>query len=146
MATLFERSFLMALGAAVLTKEMASDLADELFKKGESTTSEGKKVIDEAVESAKEQTRTLKTHFDASLERNFKDMGLATSKELEEINLKLAQLEHRITLLESDRPATMSFEDALAGGVSPAEASAEYHHMREEEAEAEALNPHLDMP
>lgn len=145
---LFERSFLMALGAAVLAKDMAQSFADELVKKGESGSEEGRKIIDETVEQAREQTRTLKTRFDETLERNFHEMGIVTSDQLEELRLKLAQLEHRISLLESGtrpKPAAPSDEE-LPSGTTPSEVSEEYHHIREEEAEVEALNPHLDVP
>lgn len=147
MASLFERSFLMALGAAVLTKEMAAGLAEELVKKGESTGEEGKKVIEETVEQAREETRTLKTRFDETLQRNFHEMGLVTADQLEDLQLKLAQLEHRLSLLEkaaSARPVAPELE--TPSGATPEEVSEAYHHFREEEVEVEALNPHLDVP
>jgi len=134
MSNLFERSFLMALGAAVLTKEMAESMGKELLGKGEGATSEGRKLIDESVAQAKEQTRTLRTHFDETLQSNFHEMGLVTGDQVEELKLKIAQLEHRIGLLEA--------EVAIA-----AEEGEKVHPMtREEEAEVEGLSPRLDTP
>lgn len=143
MTSLFERSFLMALGAAVLTKDMASSLADELVKRGETSSSEGKKMLDETVEQARIETRGIKERFDEAMLSNFNEMGLVTSHQMEELELKLAQIEHRLSLLEA---AAAVESDIMPGGETPAEVSEEFHHHREEEAEVEALNPHLDTP
>jgi polyhydroxyalkanoate synthesis regulator phasin len=40
----------------------------------------------------------------ARLERIFRELGLVTREELDEVELKLAQLEHRLRLLEDGRP------------------------------------------
>jgi polyhydroxyalkanoate synthesis regulator phasin len=40
----------------------------------------------------------------ARLERIFRELGLVTREELDEVELKLAQLEHRLRLLENGRP------------------------------------------
>lgn len=134
MSNLFERSFLMALGAAVLTKEMAESLGKELVGKGEGATSEGRKLIDETVAQAKEQTRTLKTHFDETLQSNFQEMGLVTGDQVEEMKLKIAQLEHRIGLLEAEV------------AIAAKEGESVHAMTREEEAEIEGLSPRLDTP
>lgn len=134
MSNLFERSFLMALGAAVLTKEMAESLGKEMLGRGEEATSEGRKLIDETVAQAKEQTRTLRSRFDETLQSNFHEMGLVTGDQVEELQLKVAQLEHRIGLLEAE----------LAIASEKGESA---HPMtREEEAEIEGLSPRLDTP
>jgi polyhydroxyalkanoate synthesis regulator phasin len=169
MSNLFERSFLMALGAAMLARDAAGDVADELVKKGEETTEESRRLVNETVAQARESTRTLRDRFDESLERSLKEMGLVKKQQLEELELKMAQLEHRIALLEAEaavalppRPvaaaqpsriplsrvksAEPAPEPSLPGGEPLATASEEYHHLREEEAELEARNPHLDIP
>jgi polyhydroxyalkanoate synthesis regulator phasin len=106
MSNLFERSILMTLGAAMLTKEMAESLAGNLAQKGEDTTALGREAVDEAVEKAKTEVRSLRGRFDDTLQRNFRDLGLASSVEVEELKLKVAQLEHRIALLEAAPSAT----------------------------------------
>ena len=105
MSNLFERSILMTLGAAVLTKEVAESLAGSLARKGEDTTALGREAVNEAVEKAREEARSLRGRFDDTLQRNFRDLGLAQNTEIEELKLKVAQLEHRITLLEAAQPA-----------------------------------------
>ena len=164
MANLFERSFLMALGAAMLARDAAGEMADDLVKRGEETTEESRRLVNETVAQARESTRTLRDRFDEGLERSLKEMGLVKREQLDELELKMAQLEHRIALLEAEaavalppRPVTripVSREKSVApapeptmpGGEPLLDATEEYHHLREEEAELEARNPHLDIP
>lgn len=101
MSNLFERSILMTLGAAVLTREMAESLAGSLAQRGEDTTALGREAVDEAVAKAKTEARSLRGRFDDTLQRNFRDLGLVSSVDVEELQLKIAQLEHRLALLES---------------------------------------------
>ena len=164
MANLFERSFLMALGAAMLARDAAGEMADDLVKRGEETTEESRRLVNETVAQARESTRTLRDRFDESLERSLKEMGLVKKEQLDELELKMAQLEHRIALLEAEaavalppRPVTRitvsreksaapAPEPSMPGGEPLSSAAEEYHHLREEEAELEARNPHLDIP
>lgn len=117
MANMLERSILMTLGAAMLTKEMAESLADSLAQRGGETTALGREAVDEAVDKAKEEARSLRGRFDDTLQRNFRELGLAPSTEIEELKLKVAQLEHRIKLLEA---APTSAVEAAAIGEAAA--------------------------
>ncbi|MHB1326356.1 MAG: phasin family protein [Thermoleophilia bacterium] len=119
MTNLLERSILMTLGAAMLTKEMAESLADSLAQKGDETTALGRESVDEVVGKAKEEARSLRGRFDNTLQRNFREMGLAPSAEIEELKLKVAQLEHRISLLEAGNSATGSSEKTTGETQSP---------------------------
>ena len=102
MSNLFERSILMTLGAAMLTKEMAESLADNLAQKGEETTSLGREAVDEAVEQGQGRgaipARTLR--YDPPAQLSGSRAGSQQS-EVEELKLKMAQLEHRMSLLEA---------------------------------------------
>lgn len=119
MANMLERSILMTLGAAMLTKEMAESLAESLANKGEETTALGRETVDEAVDKAKEEARSLRGRFDDTIQRNFRELGLAPSTEIEELKLKVAQLEHRIRLLETDSPKSMA-EKGSPGDIGEA--------------------------
>ncbi len=105
MSNPLERSILMALGAAAITREMAESIAGNLAQKGEETTALGREAVDEAVEMAKDETRSLRVRFDDTLQRNFRELGLALNTEVDELKLKVAQLEHRISLLEAQSEA-----------------------------------------
>lgn len=120
MTNLLERSILMTLGAAMLAKEMAESLAENLAQKGDQTNALGREAVDEVVGMAKEEARSLRDRFDDTLQRNFRDMGLAPSAEIEELKLKVAQLEHRISLLEAANSAAESSGKTSGETRSPA--------------------------
>ena len=116
MSNLLERSILMTLGAAAIAKEVADSIAGSLVQKGEETTALGREAVEEAVEKAKEETRSLRVRFDDTLQKNFRELGLAQNAEVDELKLKVAQLEHRISLLEaaSEKAAAAAEETAAA--------------------------------
>ena len=100
MANLIERSILLTIGAASLTLDMTEAFAGELMKRGQDTTDERRKAMDELVDRARDEARSFRGNIDSGLKKALQDMGMPSSARLEEIELKLAQLEHRITLLE----------------------------------------------
>ncbi len=100
MTNMIERGLLMTIGAAALTRQMAESVTEQLIQRGQSTAEEGRQAVDDLVERAKDETRQTKGKLDESLERTFRDLGLVTREELEDIELKLAQVEHRLSLLE----------------------------------------------
>ncbi len=121
MTNLLERSILMTLGAAVLTKEIAESLAGSLTQKGEDTTASGREAIDEAVAKAKDETKSLRLRFDDTIQRNFRELGLAQNTDIDELKLKVAQLEHRLNLLEGKRDKLPVDEASAAEAASQAE-------------------------
>jgi len=105
MNNLLEQSLLLTLGAAALTKEIAESVVGELVKRGEMTSEDGRQAVDEVVNKAKGEARSLRSRFDDTLQRNMQDLGLAPRQQVEELQLKVAQLEHRLSLLEAEQKA-----------------------------------------
>ncbi|MFA6000801.1 MAG: hypothetical protein WC828_01645 [Thermoleophilia bacterium] len=103
MSNLLEQSILMTLGAAAITKEVAESVVGELVKRGQMTSDEGRQAVDEVIDKTKGEARSLRSRFDETLQKNLQDLGLAPKQQLEDLQLKVAQLEHRISLLESGR-------------------------------------------
>ncbi|RJQ43997.1 MAG: hypothetical protein C4534_07110 [Gaiellales bacterium] len=101
MSSHFERGILLTLGLAAVAREVAESLADELVRRGEDFSGEGRRAFDDAVEKAKDEARTLRDRFDSQVQRGYRDMGIASSDQLEDMRLKIAQLEHRVSLLEA---------------------------------------------
>lgn len=101
MANLFERSILLTIGVAAVAREVAESLAGDLVKIGEATTEDGRQAVNDTVEKAKEEARTLRSRFDSQVKRGYSDMGIASNDRLDEMQLKIAQLEHRVALLEA---------------------------------------------
>lgn len=99
-----ERTLLLALGAAALTRERVQEVVDEVVRRGELSRREGKDLVDDLVGRATGQGSGLRERLDADLQDLFRRWGLATRSEWEELNLKVAQLEHRLSLLEGKTP------------------------------------------
>jgi polyhydroxyalkanoate synthesis regulator phasin len=107
-----ERTLLLALGAAALTRERVQEVVDEVVRRGELTRREGKELVDDLMEKASEQGGGLRERLDANLQDLFRQWGLATHAEWEELNLKVAQLEHRLSLLEGVPAAAVPKNEA----------------------------------
>ncbi len=103
MSNFLERSILMTIGAASLTRDMAEAAIGDFINRGQEARTEGREAVNELVGKARDETRAARGRIDASLQRTFRDLGLATGEQLEELELKLAQLEHRISLLEEEQ-------------------------------------------
>ncbi|HJW76419.1 MAG TPA: hypothetical protein VJ787_12250 [Thermoleophilia bacterium] len=118
-----EKTLLLALGVAALTRERVQEVVDEVVRRGELTRREGKELVDDLTDRIGEQGSGLRERLDASLQDTFRQWGFATRNEWEELNLKVAQLEHRLALLEGSHTAGTAMGDE-AGASSPSSAEA----------------------
>lgn len=114
MANFIERSVMLTIGVAAVMREIADSLTEELVKRGEATTQEGRQVFDEAVDKARDEARGLRDRFDSQVQRGYRDMGIASSGQMEEMQLKIAQLEHRVSLLEKEHEMAAGDENGGA--------------------------------
>jgi polyhydroxyalkanoate synthesis regulator phasin len=97
---LAERLALAGLGAVALTADRADALADELAERGGVRRDEARATIEELIGRWRGDAARLGERTGVNLERFFRDLGLVTRTEFEELELRVAQLEHRIRLLE----------------------------------------------
>jgi polyhydroxyalkanoate synthesis regulator phasin len=104
---LFERIALSALGAVALTAERADAIAEELADRGLARRDEARALIDELSARWRGDATRLGERAGATLETIFHELGLVTRDDLEDLELRIAQLEHRLTLLE-ESPARES--------------------------------------
>jgi polyhydroxyalkanoate synthesis regulator phasin len=95
-----EKLGLAALGAVALTAERADALADELAARGGMRRDEVRATIDDAMHRWRGEAGRVGERAGAGLEGIFQQLGLVTRAEYEELELRLAQLEHRLKLLE----------------------------------------------
>ncbi|HEX2291898.1 MAG TPA: hypothetical protein VHK46_00400 [Gaiellaceae bacterium] len=101
---LLERVVLAAVGAAALTAERADALAEELAERGTLRRDEARALIEEYSTRWRGDATRLGERAGTTLDRLFSELGLVTKDDVEELELRLAQLEHRLRLLE-ERPA-----------------------------------------
>jgi polyhydroxyalkanoate synthesis regulator phasin len=102
MRDLVEKAVLAAVGAVALTAERADDLADELARRGGMTRDEAKRVIDEQTGRWRGEATRVGERAGASFQGVFRELGLVTRDEHSELELRVAQLEHRLRLLEGE--------------------------------------------
>jgi polyhydroxyalkanoate synthesis regulator phasin len=97
---LVERLLLAGVGAVSLTAERAEALADELADKGGLRKEEARELIDESTARWRGEAGRMGERASAALEGLFAELGLVTRDDYEELELRVAQLEHRLRLLE----------------------------------------------
>ena len=95
-----EKLVLAGVGAVALTAERIDTLAEELAARGGMGREEARAVLKEAVGHWRNESVRLGERTGAGLSGLFRELGLVTRDELEELELRLAQLEHRLRLLE----------------------------------------------
>ena len=97
-----ERVGLAALGAVALTAERADALAEELARAGGMRREEARELIEQTTHRWRGEALRLSERAGAGLEGFFQQVGVVTRSEFEDLELRVAQLEHRLRLVEED--------------------------------------------
>ncbi len=98
---LIERTFLIGVGAAAFTKDRVQELVGEFVKRGELTGDEGREMVDSLLARSRDEARSAMKRADSSLQGALRDFGVTTRRELEELEMRVRQIEHRVALLEA---------------------------------------------
>jgi polyhydroxyalkanoate synthesis regulator phasin len=96
-----EKFVLAGVGAVALTAERADVLADEIAARGGLGREEARALVEELVGRWRNESARLGERTGAGLAGLLRELGLVTRDELEEVELRVAQLEHRLRLLEA---------------------------------------------
>lgn len=99
---LLERLGLAAIGAVALTAERADQLADELAKAGGMRRDEARDLIEQTTHRWRGEALRFSERAGAGLEGLFHQLGLVSRADFEELELRVAQLEHRLRLVEGE--------------------------------------------
>jgi polyhydroxyalkanoate synthesis regulator phasin len=102
---LFEEAFFAGIGAVALTKDRADELVEELTRRGRMAPAEAREMVDEVTGRWRGEAIRFGERTSASLAGVMRELGLVTRREWEELELRLAQVEHRLRLLEHERPS-----------------------------------------
>jgi polyhydroxyalkanoate synthesis regulator phasin len=103
---LAEKLVLAGVGAVALTAERADALVEELSARGGLRREEARSLVDELVGRWRNETVRLSERTGSGLTGVFRELGLVTRTEVEELELRVAQLEHRLRLLERSEHTT----------------------------------------
>jgi polyhydroxyalkanoate synthesis regulator phasin len=109
---LIERTFLIGVGAAAFTKDRVQELVEEFVRRGELSSDEGREMVDSLVARSRDEARSAMKRADSSLQGALRDFGVTTRRELETLEMRVRQIEHRVALLE----ATPAGDAANAAG------------------------------
>ena len=102
---LLERLALAAVGAVALTAERLDELAGELSERGGMGRDEARQLLEDSLTRWRGDATRLGERAGESLHDLFARLGLVTRDELDELELRVAQLEHRLRLVEGPRIA-----------------------------------------
>jgi polyhydroxyalkanoate synthesis regulator phasin len=105
--SLLAESVLAAIGAVALTADRIESLAEEIAARGGLTRDEASSLVREQVERWRQEAGRLSDRASGRIGGLMHELGLVSRDELDEIDLRLAQLEHRLRLLE-EPPASSS--------------------------------------
>jgi polyhydroxyalkanoate synthesis regulator phasin len=98
---LLERLALAGIGAAALTADRADELARELAGRGELRSDDIRQTIEEAMTRWRGDATRLTERAGAGLQSVFEQLGLVSREAFDELELRVAQLEHRLRLAET---------------------------------------------
>ena len=96
----FERLALALVGAVALTAERLDELAGELSERGGMGRDEARQLLDDSLTRWRGDATRLGERAGESLAGLLRQLGVVTRDELDELELCIAQLEHRIRLVE----------------------------------------------
>jgi len=97
-----ERLVLAAFGALAMTAERAERIADDLSSLGGVRRDEARSAVEELAGRWRGDAVRISEKTRVSLAGVFRELGLATRDELDELELRVAQVEHRLRLVERD--------------------------------------------
>jgi polyhydroxyalkanoate synthesis regulator phasin len=100
-----KQAALALVGAASLTAERADELAESLAERGGMRKDEVRGWIDDVTQRWRGDAVRVGERAGATLHGALRELGLVTRDEWEELELRLAQLEHRLRLLEDESSA-----------------------------------------
>lgn len=95
-----EQVALAALGWATVTVEAANDLADDLARRFGIERDEMRTAVSDAFASWRAEAERLGSLPSEASEKAFQRLGLVRREEADDLALRVAQLEHRLRLLE----------------------------------------------
>jgi polyhydroxyalkanoate synthesis regulator phasin len=97
---LLEQLLLAGVGAVSLTAERCEELVDSFAERGGVQRDEARAAIDDLVSRWRGDATRATERAGAGLHGVLRELGLVLRSEFEELELRVAQLEHRLKLLE----------------------------------------------
>lgn len=109
-----ERLVLLQVGAAAATRDRVQAVVEGLIEQGRIEREEGRTVVEDVMNRAKERSAGARSLVDASVQQGLRRGGLPTREDYEDMVFRVEQLEHRVRMLE-DRPVAAPVAPPAAG-------------------------------
>jgi len=103
----------VALGAAALTKDRVQSVVEEFVRRGQLTAEEGKERVEQLGVRSRDEAKATLRRLDGSLQGTYRDIGLATHRELDDLDFRVRQIEHRLSLAERQLDAASGIPQDL---------------------------------
>lgn len=105
-----EQAIFVAVGAASLTRDRAQSIVDDLVRRGQLSDEEGRLTVDGLMARvrASGEDQGLMGKIEGGVHGIIRELGIAQRDDIADVDQRIAELEHRIRLLEE------------AAGTSPA--------------------------
>lgn len=103
-----EQAILLSIGAASLTRERAEAAVAELVRKGQVGGEEGAIVVDRMMARLRGEgagVGGIVGRVEGGVQGVLRELGVVTRAELDDVQLRLVELEHRLSLLERETEA-----------------------------------------
>ncbi len=101
--SMFQKMFLMGMGALSLTREKAEKLTEELVEKGEVSSEDTKGFIKELIDRGEQERDSLKRMIKDELNEMREGLGLTTLEQVNQLEQRIQNLEQRIAALEKNQ-------------------------------------------
>ena len=97
-----KKGLLSSLGAVILTREKAEDVARKLVKDAKLNKEEAQTLVDDLFEIGSQQWSEMETSFSKAIRKGIDSLDVASKKELHGLKSKVGKLEKRIKFLEEE--------------------------------------------
>jgi polyhydroxyalkanoate synthesis regulator phasin len=101
-----EQLLLAGVGVVALTADRIEELIDSLVKRGGVQRDEARAAVEDSVARWRGDATRVTERAGSSMQGLLREFGLVLRSEYEELELRVAQLEHRLRLLERDEDLT----------------------------------------
>jgi polyhydroxyalkanoate synthesis regulator phasin len=101
-----EQLLLAGVGVVALTADRVEDLVDSLVKRGGVQRDEARAAVEDAVTRWRGDATRVTERAGAGMQGILRELGLVLRSEYEELELRVAQIEHRLRLLEREEDLT----------------------------------------
>jgi len=98
---LVEGVLLAAVGAVSLTAERVEQLADALAERGGLRRDDARQIVEETAAHWRGEAGRIGERAGANVQKLLRDLGIVTRDDLEDLELRVAQLEHRLKQVEA---------------------------------------------